>query len=236
MADEPAVDVEAIQRALAEKEQLLANANSRLTAMEETVNALRPRPVEQPLPPGKRFAIPQHLRAQIAANGVTDAEIDQNGDLIVPFISAYLGAAATEVMAIIQQQSDEITQLNMLRDLDTYPHADAMYKEMTKIRQSELKQGRYINPETAYRLAVANNIDKLGGGTSGEGQFDSPRAAPATPVAARSRDASAGNIFRTVRAPVTAPEKPASSADDLMSMSREDRRAFFESHGNTPIR
>lgn len=247
MAD-PNVPAEAqpqddLQAVLAQRERDLAVANARAQAMEETLQAIN-RP-QQPMPqqpaPGKSYVIPPHIRSQIAAAGLADAEIDSNGDLIVPFLQAYLGQAAAEVVQMIQLQADEISQLHMLRDYETYPHADTLFKEMTKIRETERKAGRYMNPETAYRVAVANNYERLGreaGTGGGDGQFapGGRSASPATPVAARSRDASAGQVFRTVRAPVTAPEAPITKGEDLMSMSREERRAFFEANGNTPIR
>ena len=244
MADPAAPDPEAeLRAAIAERDRQLAIAQARLGAMEETFQALKPQPQQQaPLQPapGKNYVIPPHIRQQIIAAGISDADLEANADLIVPFIHAYLGAAASEMIGIVQQQADEITQLQMLRDVVQYPHADALYGEITKLRKSEAQQGRYLNPETAYRLAVANNYEKLSSGGAGAGdgggQFAPPTAPAPPPVAARSRDASAGNIFRTVRAPTTAPESPVTKGDDLMEMTREERRAFFEQHGQTPIR
>jgi hypothetical protein len=227
-----------LRQQLADRDHAIAVANARAEAMEQTLNALnRPAaPQQQQLPPGKTYVIPPHIRQQIAAAGLSEQDIETNGDLIVPFLQAYLGQAATEVLQLIQTQADEIKQFHMLRDPETYPHADPLFKEMQKIRAAEAKAGRYVDPDTAYRIAVANNYEKLSrSGDPGGSQFSQSKE-PATPVAARSRDASAGNIFRTVRAPTTAPEKPATRADDLMSMSREERRAFFESNAETPIR
>jgi hypothetical protein len=240
--DEAPDELTQIRAALAERDRELAAATARAQALEDSYQAFghaQQAANQAPQPaPGKRYAVPPNIRQQILSAGITEQELDHNGDLIIPFINAYLGQAANEVLAIIQQQADTISQFEMLRDSETYPHADALWKEMGKIRQAELKAGRYINPETAYRLAVANNYEKLAGSqSSGEGQFDrgSP-APPPSPAAARSRDASAGNIFRTVRAPTTAPEKPVTRGDDLMEMTREERRAFFEQNATTPIR
>src|SRR5262245_6494168 len=233
---------EDLAAALAKREQELAVATARASAMEETLQALR-QPQQQAPPqlqpaPGKTYVIPPHIRQQIAAGGLAENEIDQNGDLIVPFIQAYLGQAAAEVVQMIQIQGDEIQMLHMLRDPDGYPHAETLFKEMKKIRDGEQKQGRYVNPDTAYRIAVANNYEKLvSSGATEPGQFTSHTSAPtASPVSARSRDASFQGALRTVRSPVTTPERPATTTDDLMSMSREERRAFFEQNGNTPVR
>jgi hypothetical protein len=241
-----AQEAETLRAALAEREAQIQAANERLGRMEETLNALRPPPPgpQQP-PPGKRFVIPTNIRNQIAALGVNDREIETNGDLIVPFIQAYLGQAASEVVAMIQQQADDIAQLHMLRDETAYPHADTLFNEVTKVRRAEAQAGRYVNPETAYRIAVANNLDRVAGagtdtsggqpGTQFGGSSTPPRTAP-SPAAVRSRDVSAGSSLRSVRAPVTTPEKPAQTSDDLLSMSREERKAFFEQNKETPIR
>jgi hypothetical protein len=229
--------------ALRQRDEALRAANERLERMEGTLNALRPPPPGPPQPPpGKRYVIPPNLRQQIAGFGITDQEIDQNGDLIVPFIQAYLGQAAGEVLAIIQSQADDIAQLHMLRDVESFPHADTLFNEVTKIRRAETQAGRYMPPDVAYRIAVANNLDKVSGagaetsaGTSG-GQFGARPATPTSPAATRSRDLSAQTQLRTVRAPVTAPEPTPRTGQDLLSMSREERRQFFEANKETPIR
>jgi hypothetical protein len=210
--------------------------------MDETLTALRPKPAGPPgLPPGKKFIIPPDLHRQISSLGLTDQEIEQNGALIVPFLNAYLGQAASEVLALLQGQADEITILKMYRDDVKYPHLVDVAEEMARIRQEEQKQNRYMSPDTAYRVALANNYDKLGPGGE-EGQFTGPDSrqqqtrTPAPAVSARSRDASMGSSLRSVKAPVTAPERPARTADDLMQMTREERKSYFEANGNTPIK
>lgn len=244
MADDQTPDEAAqLREALAARDRELAAATARAQSMEESFNAFGRQQQataqqQASVAPGKRYAMPPNVRQQILAGGVTEAELDQNGDLIIPFINAYLGQAAQEVLAIMQQQADQIQQLHMLRDAETYPHADRLFNEMSRIRETELKQGRYINPETAYRLAVANNYERLAGEGSPEGgQFEGRREAPPpTPMATRSRDLSAVSSLRTMRAPVTTPERAPTTSSDLMSMTREERRAFFEANGETPIR
>jgi len=250
MADEqPAPDVHELQEAIRQRDEQIAAANARLKGMEDTFNALRQPPPQQQamLPPGKRFMIPPNLRQQIGGLGLSDAEIEKNGDIIVPFLQAYLGQAAGEVLQILRSQADDIAQLHMLRDPSAYPHADTVFNDVTKIRQTEAQAGRYVPPDVAYRIAVANNMERIAGegastvaGAAG-GQFG---AVPPTgrsvgtpsPAAVRSRDLSAQSALRSVRAPVTEPIKPAQSGDDLMSMSREERKAFFEQNAETPIR
>jgi hypothetical protein len=236
-----------LEDVLRQRDEQLRASNERLARMEETLNALKPpphQPQQQQLPPGKRYVIPPQLRQQIAGLGLSDAEIEANGDLIVPFINAYLGQAAGEVLAIIQQQADDIAQLHMLRDVENFPHTETLFKDIQQVRKAEAAAGRYVPPDVAYRIALANNYEKIAGagaetagGTPG-GQFQARASTPPppSPAATRSRDLSAGSGLRTVRAPVTTPETTPRGKDDLLSMSREERKAFFTQNAETPIK
>jgi hypothetical protein len=249
MADEqPPDEVATLRQALAERDQQIQQANARLQGMEETYNALRPQPQQNQLPPGKKYMIPPHIRQQIAGLGLTDAEIEKNGDLIVPFIHAYLGQTAQEMLTIIRHQADDVEQFKMLRQNEKFPHADALFDEVTRVRQEEAKAGRYMPVDVAYRVALANNYDKIAGsgqetpGGAPGGQFGAsggggrPSTPPSSPAAVRSRDVSMGSALRSVRAPVTEPQKPVTTGTDLMAMSREERKAFFDANKETPVR
>jgi hypothetical protein len=248
---DPAADETAqLRAALAEREQQITQANARLAGMEETFNALRqPPPNQNALPPGKKYMIPPHIRQQIAGLGLTDAEIEKNGDLIVPFLQAYLGQISQEMLTIIRHQADDVEQFKMLRQNEKFPHADALFDEVTRVRQEEAKAGRYMPVDVAYRVALANNYDKIAGagsetpGGAPGGQFTAtatagarPSAPPPSPAAVRSRDVSMGSALRSVRAPVTEPQKPVTTGTDLMAMSREERKAFFDANKETPVR
>ena len=252
MADEPAATPNPNQElldALAQRDAQLAAAGERLARMEQTLNALQPREQPPQLPPGKRYMIPPNVRAQIAALGLNDQEIDKNGDLIVPFIQAYLGGMAQEMLTILRSQADDIAQIDMVRDAEQFPHAETLFKEIKKVRRQEAEAGRYMPVDVAYRVALANNYDKIAGagaetaGGAPGGQFGggtapsgAPPRAPSSPVGARARDASAAGSLRTVRAPTVEPAREVTRADDLMSMSREERKAFFEANRETPVR
>lgn len=239
-----------LMEAIRVRDEALAQANQRLERMEGTLNALTPQPGQQQpqLPPGKRFAIPQHIRQQIAGLGLSEQEIERNGDIIIPFLQAYLGQAAGEMLALLRNQQDDIAQINMLRDGENFPHADALFSEVKKVREAEQKAGRYMPVDVAYRVALANNYEKVAGaghetaGGAPGGQFGASGATrpasppPPSPAALRSRDLGAGANLRGMRAPVTAPERPVQSKDDLMSMTREERKSFFEQNKETPIR
>lgn len=244
MPDDPNDEVATLRAALQERDTQIAQANARLAGMEETYNALRPPPPGNQLPPGKKYMIPPHIRQQIASLGLTDAEIEKNGDLIVPFLHAYLGQTAQEMLTIMRNQADDVQQFKMLRQGDKYPHADALFDEVSRVREEEAKAGRYMPPDVAYRVALANNYDKIagagsdttGGAPGGQFSASAPAREAPSPAAVRSRDVSMGSALRSVRAPVTEPAKPVTTGTDLMAMSREERKAFFEQNKETPIR
>jgi hypothetical protein len=150
------------------------------------------------------------------------------------------------MLTIIRHQADDVEQFKMLRQQEKFPHADALFDEVTRVRQEEAKAGRYMPVDVAYRVALANNYDKIAGsgqetpGGAPGGQFGASggRATtpPPSPAAVRSRDVSMGSALRSVRAPVTEPAKPVTTGTDLMAMSREERKAFFDANKETPVR
>src|SRR5215813_3132518 len=100
---------------IAERDQKLARAEGKLAQMEETFRALQqPRQPEQQQPTGRR-PIPDHIRREISARGMTDAEIEANSPLILPIVEAYLGAAANEMLGIIQGVQDDVSMERMAR-------------------------------------------------------------------------------------------------------------------------
>jgi hypothetical protein len=226
---QPAEQGPSFQDQLAERDRKLAQAEGKLAQMEETFRALQ-QPRTPEIPPEVRRGIPPHIRREITARGMSDAEVDANSPLIVPIVEAYLGAAASEVLGIIQGVQDDVAMEKMARQAKKFPHFDALHDTMVAIRQESARQGRYVPPETAYKIAFAQNFDQLGVG--GEG---APPIPPASPQTLRSRDAGAGAALRSVRAPVASPEPEIKDARDLLSLSPAERRKFYEQHGNTPI-
>src|SRR5215813_5932609 len=215
---------------IAERDQKLARAEGKLAQMEETFRALQqPRQPEQPQPTGRR-PIPEHIRREITARGMSEAELETNSPLILPIVEAYLGAAANEVLGIIQGVQDDVAMERMARQQKKFPHFDALYDSMVSIRQESARQGRYLPPETAYKIAFAQNYDQLGVGEGG-----GTVSPPASPQTTRSRDVGAGAGLRNLRVAAVAPEPEVKDARDLLSLSREERRKFYEQHGNTPI-
>src|SRR5262249_29533791 len=159
-----------------------------------------------------------------------DAEIEANSPLILPIVEAYLGAAANEMLGILQGVQDDVLMERMARQQKKFPHFEQLYDSMVSIRQESARQGRYLPPETADKIALAQNSDQLGGGEGG-----GTVSPPASPQTTRSRDVGAGAGLRNVRAPAVAPEPEVKDARDLLFLSREERRKFYEQHGNTPI-
>jgi hypothetical protein len=225
-----------LQDQLAERDRKLAVAEAKLGQMEETFKALQRPPTPEQAPPQGRRGIPDHIRREITARGMTEAEIDANSPIILPIVEAYLGAAASEVLGIIQGVQDDVAMERMARQAykkdgspGKYPYFDQLYDSMVQIRQESARQGRYLPPETAYKIAFAQSYDQLG---AGSGAVAVPAASPQT---LRSRDAGAGAGLRNVRAPAVAPESDIKDARDLLALSPAERRKFYEQHGNTPI-
>src|SRR4029453_12905677 len=79
-----------LQEQLQERDRKLAEATGKLAQMEETFRALQqPRVPEVPLE--TRRGIPPHIRREITARGMSEAEVEANSPLIVPIVEAYLG-------------------------------------------------------------------------------------------------------------------------------------------------
>src|SRR5262245_8216290 len=225
-----APDAPSLEQQLAERDQKLARAEGKLAQMEETFKALQqPRPPEQAPPTGRR-GIPDHIRREITARGMTDAELEVNSPLVLPIVEAYLGAAANEVLGIIQGVQDDVSMERMARQTKKFPHFEQLYDSMVQLRQESARQGRYLAPDVAYKIAFAQSYDRLGVGEGGGTVSPSP-----SPQTTRSRDVGAGAGLRNVRAPAVAPEPEVRDARDLLALSPAERRKFYEQHGNTPI-
>lgn len=217
-----------LQQQLQERDRKLAQAEGKLAQMEETFRALQqPRPQEPPPQQGRR-GIPDHIRREISARGMTDAEIEANSPVILPIVEAYLGAAASEVLGIIQGVQDDVHMERMARQQKKFPHFEALYDTMVSLRNESARAGRYMPPDTAYKIAFAQNYESLSEG----GSLAPP---PASPQTTRSRDASAGSALRSMRAPVANAETEIKDARDLLALSPAERRKFYEQHANTPF-
>src|SRR5262249_2019339 len=160
----PQAEGPSLEQQLAERDRKLATAEGKLAQMEETFRALQrpqapdhdpatcpphdPHPPDQP-PPKPPPGTPAHTRREITARGMTEAELEANSPLILPIVEAYLGAAASEVLGIIQGVQDDVSMERMARQAykkdgspGKYPHFDQLYDSMVQIRQESARQGR----------------------------------------------------------------------------------------------
>jgi hypothetical protein len=230
MADEP-VEGQADPR-----DAIIANLEQKLSSFEATLGALAKQGAQQPPPqptPQQQRAwvrgadIPLPVRQSILAQGMSEADLEANSPLVMPFINAIGGALAAEMLQMVNMVKDDIKLIRMGRDPESYPFLDKLEDDITSLRESGLRENRYYDPETAYRIVYARNEKRL-----------KTEAGEPTPAGTRSKDMSAqGSIPRASVRGVTAEESRAPrTASDVASMSKEERDAFFAANENTPVR
>jgi hypothetical protein len=204
------------------RDEKLAALEARLTQTLDTLESLgrshTAPPSQSYAEPPRPGSIPDHIRRQILASGMSEADLDANAPLILPIVNTYLGTAAQEFLGMIQELKDDLSLMKMPRQRTAdgrpaYEHLDAVESDVLKIRDAARKEGRYLSPEQAYHVAVAQNFDRL---------------RTAAEVTTRSADQSAR---------ASEPREPArvSTAADLSSMSRDERRKFFDANAETPV-
>jgi hypothetical protein len=231
MADEPTGTPEADPR-----DTIIANLEKKLSSFEATLGALAkqqaPAPT-QPMTPQQARAwvqgadLPLPIRQNILSQGMSEADLNANSPLVMPFVNAMSGAIAAEFLGMLNTMRDDIKLIRMGRDTESYPYLDKLEDDIATLREGAQKEGRYYDPVTAYNIAYARNEKRL-----------KQEAGETTPAGARSRDLSAqAAIPRASMRGVTAEEpRPTRTAADVASMSREERDAFFAANENTPIR
>src|SRR6267142_3168136 len=115
LAAQAASEAAATRKADSER---LAGIDARLSALADTVKgALAPsRPPVQAgehTPPG---SVPAHFLSLLRQQGLTDADIDANAPVIVPFLSAMLATDGAVIASGIQQAKDEIEMVKAARN------------------------------------------------------------------------------------------------------------------------
>lgn len=213
----------------------IANLESTLSRMEATLGALAKGSQAPQAPPTqaqqrawvKGADIPLPLRQHILSQGLSEADLEANAPLVLPFVNAFLGAAASEFLTMLNGVRDDIKLIRMARDEESYPYLAKLEDDINSLRESGLKENRYYDPETAYRIAYARNEKKLKA-ESGE----------VTPAQVRSRDLSTQTKAASagVRAMTAEEPKAPRSAADIQSMSKEERDAFWAANESTPVR
>lgn len=203
----------------------IAQLLSQVSALQDTVKgALAPRPV-QAAPDGK-FPINPQLRQIMRQNGLTDADIDHNWQVVGPMLAAVLQTEGGALLSELQLVKDDVAMAKMARNEKKYPDFAIVAEKMDELRASALKQGQYLAPEAAYKAAVAESLDQVS-----EARQRRQRESEASRNSDRSptdHGTGAGRVQGTRRTALT--------AEDLANLSREDRKKYFESIGDRPIR
>lgn len=171
--------------------------------------------------------LPPHFRAKLREKGLTDADIDHNAPLITPFLVAMLETDGAMIISSVEQNRQEVEMVKASRNKKKYPHWDEVEERVEGLRESAAKEGRYLSVADAYSAAVANDV-----------------AAPESRiVAAKERIKAQASKADSADVQDIGPQhgqtrvrRTAATADDVASMSREERKAFFEKIGDTPIR
>jgi hypothetical protein len=218
------------------RDALIANLEKKLSSFEATLGALAKNAApqaQQPMTPQQARAwvqaadIPIHLKQNILAQGMSEADLNANSPLVMPFLNAFGGALAQELMGLINLVKDDVKLIRMARDTESYPYLDKLEDQIGTLRDGAMKEGRYYDPVTAYNIAYAQNEKRL-----------RAEAGETTPAQVRSQDMSTqGSIARASMRGVTAEEpKPARTASDVAAMSKEERDAFFAANENTPVK
>lgn len=169
---------------------------------------------------GRGFQVPDDVRTYLRAQGLTDEAIDHNAALVLPFVHAGIRQAAPEVAGAIGQVYDDVTMMKASRDTKNFPDWDTVSEKVAEIRETAKKTGQNVTVRQAYEAAVA--LDPEAVTTARQAKRANAAAADAT------AQHLGGNRGR-------AASRGATSADDLRSMTRDERKAFFEKHGDVPI-
>lgn len=228
-----AASAQAAQRASDER---LAAIDKRLAALADTVQAaVTPRHTAQPNEHARPGEVPAHFRNLLRQQGLTDADIDANAPIVVPFLSAMLATDGAVIANGIQQVKDEVEMVKAARNSKRFPHWGDLEDKIVEAREEAAKQGQYLSPADAYKTAVALDV-----ASGDESRIEKARArTKAERENPNSADVSAQNLgthhgnrpgHATVR-------RTALTAEDIAAMPREERKKLFADQlGDMPIR
>ena len=190
-------------------------------------SAIVPRTIVNPNTQAPNTVTPQ-LRAILRQNGMSDADIDHNSPLILPYISAF----APELVGLVESRiggvDERVTRSEMEQDLESYPYAKPLRSEIKKLVNDAKKENRTLSLEAAYHTAVSLNLDKVR-------QVDAQRRVESPSTDASALDALGHRSTTQTSTRARRADTPRTVAD-LQSMSREERTKYWEAVENLPIR
>jgi hypothetical protein len=213
----------------------LTAIEQRLVALADTVQAaLAPRPtVQQGAVTVDAQGLPGNYRAALKRHGVTDADIDTNAPIIVPYLRAMLETDGAVLVGGIQEVRDDIEMVKAGKNTKRYPYFAELEDQITTLRDDAQKAGRYLAVADAYRTAVALDV----AGT--ESRIDAARSRAKADAHANATDADAQHLganHGAGRGAARTVTRTAATAEDLAAMSSVDRRKWFATHSDLPIR
>jgi hypothetical protein len=234
----PAPDAAAAQAAQAAEaakvrasEERWTKIEKRLDAMADTVQAsLAPRQTA----PGaaKPGEVPAHFRQLLRQQGLTDADIDANSPIIVPFLSAMLATDGAVMLGGIQQVKDEVEMVKAGRNAKKFPYWGEVEDTVAQMREDAMKQGRYLSVSDAYQAAVATDI------ASPESKIEVAKTRKREQ--SHSEDVTTStDVLRVSHGTRSTggPRRTAMSQEEMAALPRAERKKLIEEQfGDTPIR
>lgn len=205
----------------------IAALTAQVAALNDVVqSAITARPVAAQGGSAPNTVTPQ-LRQVLRQQGLSDADIEHNAPIILPFISVFAPELVGLVESRIGSVDERVTRSEMEADTDAYPYAKPLRTEIKKLLADAKKENRPFSQEAAYHTAVSMNLDKVS-------QVDSQRRSESAGHDAMALDTighrgSAATSQKSGRQPVPR------TAADLKSMSREERMKFYDQYGDTPV-
>jgi hypothetical protein len=225
-----------VARDKAADDRLLA-IDKKIAALADTVaGALAPRaPIQghpgQPMQPGQ---VPDHFRALLRQAGATDADIDANAPVLVPWLQAFLATDGAVFAQGIQHVRDEIDMVKAARNSKAFPYWSELEDKIAELRDEAQKQGQYLAPKDAYKAAVALDV------ASSESRIESAKTKARERVAANAGDPSVQDhgTHQGTKPNAGGVPRTALTAEDIEKLPRAERRKLFQEGGlgDLPIR
>lgn len=171
-------------------------------------------------------------RAFLRREGMSDADIDSVYGLVAPVSRMMLAQVAPEVVSLIQQNRDDLETVKAERNTKQYPDWNTtidkakgltIADKVHELRETASKNGQGLSVRNAYEAAVALNVDAVV--TARETARKSSPAHDATIQGSLGRNQ--GGVRGGPAGPMT--------REQVRAMSPEERKAYWDKIGDTPI-
>lgn len=208
-----------------------------IKALADTLKATMARPAATPVSSDGKIVLPDHFKNLLRQQGVTDKEIELNGPIIVPWLTAMLATDGARIAGGVESVRGEVDMLKASRQAKKYPNWGEVEEAVIELRDSALKEGRFLSVQDAYAAAVANDIAspkskiveakaRIARKADEDGEGSNSDDLSAQTTQHQGTKPGAGGVRRT-----------ALTAEAIAAMSREERKKLFEgAMGDLPIR